>query len=506
LARGGSRTREIAVRVALGAGRGRVIRHMLTESLLLASVGGLLGWIGAAWGYRAIEAALPSSLPPILRFGMDGSVLAFTAAITVGAALLCGLMPAVRLSTARTGALREAGRASTNQGASRFGNALVVLQTAMAVVLLIGGGLLMKSLTGMRDQDFGFDPDNVLTTRISLPEAEYATKEESDAYWREVNERVRGIPGVLAVGTTQSHPLMGSNWGGTIRIAGQGDGARADRRVRITHASAGLFEALGARMAQGRTISEADGPDAPPVGIVNEAFVRSYLGPDDDPLATSFLLGEGRTMQIVGVVRDMIERSIDAAPEPSLYAPIAQQDIRARSLVIRTADDPTRLVAAVQDAVWSVDADLPFYGTETMTALVDRRIGGYSVIGYLMAVFALMSLVLGAVGIYGVTAYAVGQRTSEIGLRLAVGAERGDVVRMVVGHGARRAAAGLVLGLALALPMGRGLSGIMFGVSPRDPATFAAVIVTLIAVSLMGLYLPARRAAGVDPVRALSAD
>jgi len=506
LARGGSRAREIAVRVALGAGRGRVVRHMLTESLVLASAGGLLGMIGAAWGYRAIESALPSSIPPIFRFGMDGSVLAFTGAITVGAALLFGLVPALRLSAARAGGLREAGRAGASRGAVRFGSALVVLQTAMAVVLLVGGGLLMKSLSGMRAQDFGFDATNVLATRISLPETQYATKEASDSYWREVTDRVRAVPGVLAAGTTQSHPLMGSNWGGTIRVAGQGDGDQADRRVRITHASAGLFETLGVRMARGRMFTEADAPDAPLVGIVNEAFVRGYLGPRDDPLATSLLLGEGRTMQIVGVVQDIVERGVDSPPEPSLYAPIAQQDIRARSLVVRTSDDPTGFVASIQEAVWAVDADLPLYGTETMAQLVDRRIGGYAVMGYLMGVFALMSLALGAVGIYGVTAYAVGQRTSEIGIRLAVGAKRADVVRMVVGHGARRALVGLVVGLALALPMGAALSGIMIGVSPRDPGTFAAVTATLAVVSLLGLYLPARRAARVDPVRALGAD
>jgi hypothetical protein len=275
--------------------------------------------------------------------------------------------------------------------------------------------------------------------------------------------------------------------------------------VRITQASPGLFEALGVPMVRGRTFTAADGPDAPRVVIVNESFVRAYLGEEADPLATT-LLDDGVALQVVGVVRDMIESAVDEAAEPSVYTPIAQENTRTRSLVIRTSTDPSQLVGPLQSAVWAIDADVPLSETETMPALVERRIGGYAIMGHLMGVFALLSLLLGAVGIYGVTAYAVDQRVNEIGVRLAMGAKRGDVVRMVVSHGARRALIGLIIGLALAIPMGSAMAGILIGVDARDPQTFAAVALTLALVSLLGLYLPARRAARVDPVRALAAE
>lgn len=506
LARGNARTRELAVRVALGAGRGRVVRHLLTESLLLATAGGAIGLVSATWGARTIAAALPSTLPPVFEFGIDANVLVFTASITIGAALLFGIVPALRVSGASMEALRDGGRTGRSRGASRFGAALVVLQTAMAIVLLVGGGLLMKSLTGMRSQDFGFDPTNVLTARVALPAAQYETREESEAFWRDVVERLRGLNGVVGVGTTQSHPLMGSNWGLSLQIAGRALAEDESRSVRLTYASPGLFEALGFTMVRGRVFAEADPPEAEPVAIVNETFVSRYLGSGADALGTSLRSGEDWSATVVGVVHDVVERGVESPPEPALYLPIAHNDIRVRSLVLRTIGDPTEHVDAVEAAVWQVDPDLPLYEVETMETLVDRRIGGFAVIGYLMGAFALLSLLLGAVGIYGVTAYAAGQRTNEIGVRLAMGAERNDVVRMVVRDGVRRTVIGVLIGLGLALLLGGAMSGILIGVSPRDPVIFTSVVATLVAVSLLGLWLPARRASRVDPVRALTAE
>jgi predicted permease len=376
----------------------------------------------------------------------------------------------------------------------------------MAVVLLVGGGLLMKSVAGMRGQDFGFVPENALTARVALPEAEYATKEDSDAYWRDVTQRLRALQGIVEVGTTQSHPLMGSNWGRTVRIAGQDLAEDQARTVRLTLASPGLFEALRFGMVQGRTFTEADGHDAPNVAIVNEAFVQRYLGPEDEPLETTILSGEDWSSEVVGVVHNVVERGIDQSPEPSMYVPIAQSDIRMRSLVMRTAGDATTVVASVQAAIWSVDADIPISNIQTMESLVEDRVGGFAIIGTLMGVFAVLSLILGAVGIYGVTAYAAGQRRSEIGVRLAMGAERTDVVKMVVREGARRTLLGLAIGLGVAAFMGGAMSSILIGVSPRDPLTFGTVVLVLTTVSFLGLYVPARRAAQVDPVRALAAE
>jgi len=506
LARGSGRAREIAVRVALGAGRGRIVRQLLTESFLIALVGGAAGLAAAFWGYRAIVAGLPPALPPVFRFGMDATVLLFTVSITVGAAIMFGLIPAMRITDRSAGISRAGGRAGTSRATSRFGATLVVIQTAMAVVLLVGGGLLMKSVAGMRTQDFGFEPENVLTARVSLPAAEYPTQEASDAYWRDVTARIRALASVEEVGTTQSHPLGGSNWGRTIRIAGQDLAEDQARSVRLTLASPGLFEALRFRMLRGRTFTESDGAGSSPVAIVNEAFVERYLGPDDDPLAQTITSGEEWSATIIGVVHDVVERAIDRGPEPSMYIPISEQNVTVRSLVIRTAGDPADVVGDVRSAVWSVDGDIPIYGVQTMEALVEERVGGFSIIGTLMGVFALLSLILGAVGIYGVTAYAVGQRRSEIGVRLAMGAERIDVIRMVVWEGARRALFGLLIGLAAAAFVGGAMSQILIGVSPRDPAIFATVVLVLASVSLLGLYVPARRAAQVDPVQALASE
>lgn len=506
LARAGSRRRELSIRAALGAGRGRVLRQLLTESFVLGITGGALGLLGAVWGSHAIVSALPSMTPPVFQFEMNANVLAFAAAVTVGATILFGVLPATRASRNGEGALRDGGRAGRDAGASRFGSALVVVQTAMAVVLLVGGGLLMKSISGMRAQDFGFEPDGVLTARISLPTSQYDSRDASEAYWRETTARIRDLPGVMEVGTTQSHPLMGSNWGRTVQIPDPETGETRDRTARLTYASPGLFEALGVEMAEGRAFTEGDRADAPPVAIVNEAFVERYLSPEADPLEEKIQSGPEWSARIVGVARDFIERSVDEPPEPSLYLPIGQSDVRTRSLVIRTAGDPTEIVDPVQAAVWSVDADIPVFRVQTLADLVEERVGGFAVIGYLMGVFAVVSLLLGAVGIYGVTAYSTGRRASEIGVRLAMGARRSDVVGMVVREGGMRTALGLVIGMALALVLGRVLSGILIGVSPRDPAVLVGVFVVLVGVSFLGLYVPARRASRLDPVQVLAAE
>jgi putative ABC transport system permease protein len=258
---------------------------------------------------------------------------------------------------------------------------------------------------------------------------------------------------------------------------------------------------------RGRPLRATDSGDGPTVVVVNEAFVSRYLGDGADPLTARLVGDEGDPdVPIVGVVHNVLERAVDRPPEPNMYLALDQTGIRSRSLVVKTSGDPRDFVEAVQEAVWSVDPALPVYSVETMAELIERRIGGFAVIGHLMAAFALMSLLLGTVGIYGVTAFAAQQRTTEIGVRMAMGAQGSDVVRMVVRQGALKAALGLILGLALAFAMGGALSSILVGVSPADPATFVSVTIVLATVSLMGLWLPARRVARVDPVRALASE
>ncbi len=506
LARGENRARELAVRTAMGAGRGRVIRQLLTEAMVLAVVGGGLGLLLATWGSRAIVSALPSQMPPVFQFDLDGSVLAFAVAITGVSALLFGTIPAFRSSRAGAGTLRDGGRSGRTTGSARFGNALVVLQTAMAVVLLVGGGLLMKSISGMRNQDFGFEPRNVLTVRLAPPASEYPETEDLRSFWNAVGDRVAELSGVVAVGNTQSHPLMGSNWVRTIRIAGQDPDQK--RTTRLTYLSGGLFEALGLQVVAGRPIREADDEDAPLVAVVNETFVSRYLGDGADALGHSLLSGSDDTppVPIVGVIRDVVERAVDRPPEPALYLSIAQANVRSRSLVVRTAGPPGEILGSLQEAVWSVDPKIPLFQIETMEELVDRRVGSFGVIANLMGIFALLSLFLGVVGIYGVTAFTAGRRTGEIGVRLAMGAEPGDVVKMVVGQGGKRAAMGLALGLALAFLVAGALESVLVDVNPRDPWVFSAVVVVLGLVSFLGLWIPARRASTVNPVQALSSD
>lgn len=500
LAHAGGRARDLAVRAALGAGRGRVVRQLLTESAILAALGGLAGTAIAWWGYRWIVAALPPEVPPVFTFAMDGTVLAFIAVTTMGSALFFGVVPALRTSRSAADALRDGGRAGRGRAAGRLGGTLVVVQTAMALVLLAGGGLLMRSVAGMKNQDFGFDPTNVLTLRVAPPGAAYAGTAELRTFWETVETRVAAAPGVVAAGSTQSHPLMGSNWGGVVKLEG---GAGEELPVRTTHASPGLLDALGARLSSGRWIGPEDHAEAPRVAVVNQAFVDRYLA-GADALGRRLEGPEASEVTIVGVVENLLERDVDAPTEPAWYLSSAQAVARTRSLVVRTSGDPLEALPSVQQAVWSVDPALPLFSVETMEALVARRVGSYAVIAELMGVFAILALVLGGVGIYGVTAYAAGQRTAEIGVRMAMGAGKGEVVRMVIAQGAGKAVLGLGLGLAGAAGLGQLLRGILVEVGPTDPLVLAVVTALLTAVSVLALWLPARRAARVDPVVALS--
>ncbi|MDH3225386.1 MAG: ABC transporter permease, partial [Gemmatimonadota bacterium] len=416
-----------------------------------------------------------------------------------------GLSPALHLIRSGGEVLRGTGRNGGGSRGGRFGSTLVVVQTTLAMVLLVGGGLLMKSIAGMRNQDFGFDPEGVLTLRVSPPASDYAELEDRLALWNAIEDKVRALPSVSAAGTTQSHPLMGSNWANTIRLAATPD---RERTVRVTYATPGYFDVLGIRPIQGRLLTKDDGRGSPMVAVVNEAFVRAYVGEGIDPLSQSILREEAgpEAVPIVGVIPDMVERAVDRAAEPNWYLHPDQGGIWARSILARVNGSPGEALPAIQQAVWSEDASLPLYQVETMEAIVSRRLGGFVLIANLMGGFALLSLTLGAVGIYGVTAFAAGQRRQEIGLRKALGAEESQVVSMVVRSGAWRAAAGLFLGFIAAAGVARLLGSILVGVSPWDPWVFFTVAAMLGAVSLVGLWIPARRAATVDAARALSAD
>jgi predicted permease len=322
-----------------------------------------------------------------------------------------------------------------------------------------------------------------------------------DQFYNEILERVRAIPGVLAAGTIQSLPLRGSNNVGTYTIEG-GQQNEDGYPARMGYLSPGYLDAMQIELIRGRAIEETDRAEGMPIALVNEALVRQRFNGENAVGRSLRFDGEART--IVGIVADMRERSVQREPEPSIYLPVAQSPVRTRSVAVRTSGDPVGLADAVQRAVWSVDPDQPVYELQPMAALVQMRVGGFALIAELMLLFAAISLVLGAVGIYGVTAFGVTRRTNEIGVRIAIGAERREIVRMIVKQGLRRGLIGLAIGLPLAFAMSRGLAGLLVGVRPGDPLTFGTVALLLSLVTFLGAWLPARRAARLDAIRALS--
>ena len=502
LARGASRRREMAVRTALGAGRPRLVRQLLTESGVLALTGGALGAALSFGGVRTIVASLPDQIPAVFEFAVDLPVLLFVLAVSLLATLAFGLLPALRDSRASSAALREEGRSGAGRHGRRFGSVLIVVQMALAMVLLIGGVTLSRSVVQMQRQDLGYDPHGLLTFRVSPPVADYADRAATQALHDALEARLAALPGVEAAGSIHSLPLRGANSGGTYRIPGDPnvDGWPA----RLNWISPGYADALRLPVRAGRAIQPEDREGTAGVVVVNELLARQRFDATD-AVGRTLLYGDDE-WTIVGVVADAIDRSVTRSPEPSLYFAAAQHGVRSRSYAMRTAGDPSALAAAVRRVLAEADPDLPPYELQTFERLLSDRLMPFRLIAGLMLGFALISLILSAVGLYGVTAYGVGRRTHEIGLRLAVGAERGGVVRMIVGEGMRRAVLGVGIGLALAIPLAGAMRAIAVGVDPTDPVTFAAVALSLVAVALLGTWLPARRAARLDPVRALTGE
>ncbi len=502
LARANGRRRELAVRVALGARRTRVLRQLLTESLVLALAGGAVGVLLSIAGVRAIAAAMPAEVSPVFHFRVDAAALWFALGASLAATLLFGLLPALRASSASGRELRDEGRAGEGRKARRFGGTLVVVQTGLAVVLLVGGGVMMRSVVGMQRQDPGYDAGHVLTLRMTPPESKYANAAALNQLYDRVLEQVRALPGVQAAGTIQSLPVRGSNNVNTFTVRGDLSPRANGYAARMGYLSPGYLEAMRVRVLRGRALTGSDNARTARVALVNETLARQRFR-ETDPVGRTLIVNDS-AWTIVGIVADMRERSPTRAPEPSIYLPVAQAATRSRSLAIRTSGDPLALAEAAQRAVWSVDADQPVFEVQPMQALIDTRVAPFRLIAALMLAFAAVSLTLGAVGIYGVTAYGTGRRVHEIGIRMAMGAEQTRVVRMIVREGMVRALLGIVAGVALALPLSSALKSMLVGVSPTDPVTFGSVVALLVLVTFLGAWLPARRAARLDPVRALT--
>ncbi len=507
LGRAASRQRELAVRAALGAGRGRLIRQLLTESVVLSLVGGGLGLLLAYWGVAGLVAWIPSSVPRMDQVAVDGTVLLFTAAISVLTGLFFGLLPAWKASLASPHeVLKAGGRTGTlGLGHRRLRSALVVAEISLALILLVGAGLMLRSFYRVLHADAGIRPEGVLVAQVSLPDAKYKDEDRIRLFTDQVLRNVQGIPGVQFAGSTL--PLLGG-WQTSFGIEGRpepppGQGPSTD----ITRVSPDYFRAMGVRVLKGRVFTDQDTAGTQRVCVIDETFARTYW-PHEDPLGRRVRLGPEHdehsvVMEVVGVVGHVKNYGVDQPSRVETYIPYGQDPVAGFSLVVRTGLEPASLTAAVRKAVSDVDPNVPLYSTATLLAVVEEATAQRRLAVTLLGIFAGLALLLAAVGIYGVISYNVSQRTQEIGIRMALGAERREILRMVLGQGTMMALMGVVIGLGVAFGLTRLIAALLFQVSATDPPTFSLVPVVLLLVALVAAYLPARRAARVEPMVAL---
>ena len=513
LARTAGRSREIAVRVALGASPSRLLRQLLTESVLLALVGGALGLLLALWGVPALLSLNPPNLPPASEVGIDGTVLAFAALVSVLTGLLFGILPAVQVSRENLHeTLKEGSRGSSGGRASHvLRRGLVVSTVALALTLLAGAGLLIRSFARITDVTPGFEASHVLDFNLNLPAVKYANDTaRADAYAR-VLAAIRATPGVISAGGASAVPLDG-NWGtASFNVEGYQrppNGPMPWGDVRL--ASTGYFETLRTPLLKGRTFTDADRPGAPGVVVVDEEMVRRYW-PNTDPIGKRITFNNLTDSNItwftvVGVVGHMKSEALDADARVQYYFPVPQRPFPFLSIVVRTQQDPIDAVPAIRNAVRSVDPDLPLANINTMQGLIDGTLGPRRFSMLLLGLFAGVALLLASIGLYGVMSYIVTQRIRELGVRVALGADTREVLGLVLGQGVKLALAGVGIGLVASLVMTRFMQRMLYSVSATDPITFIAISVILVGVALLASYLPARRATRVDPIVALRAE
>jgi putative ABC transport system permease protein len=507
LARASGRARELALRTAIGASRTRLIRQLLTESVVLALAGGLLGVLLSIAGIKGLMSIIPPDFYRSDTVALNGRALLFTLAISVGAGILFGLAPAFAATGQLGQALREGGRsASMGLRRNRLGASFVIAEISLALVLLISAGLLIKAAIRYQRVDLGFDPINLLTLRIALPETQYADTAKVAAFHEEFLRRLRGLPGVQSVGATTSLPMQGGS-GGEYWIDGEPqpeEGKAPTTQTRGT--TPGYFAAMRTPLVRGRDFTERDRVGAPLVALVNEAFVRRHWkGNASDAIGRRVVLS-GSPREIVGVVKDARDFGPDDDTPTMLYIPSLQRGHRNLAYVLRSSREPGGLADAVRAELAGMDASLPAYLVRTMREIVREEQAGDMIMPKLLTAFGAIALFLAVIGVYGVMAYTVSQRTQEVGIRMALGAQRQNILGMVVRQGLTLAALGLGIGLLLSLGATRGLSAFLLGVSAFDPVVFVGVTGALAAAALAASLGPARRATKVDPLVALRYD
>jgi predicted permease len=506
LARATARGRELAIRVALGAGRGRLIRQLFTESLCLAIVGGALGLAVAVAGERFLVHLASGQLPRAEDVALDYRVLAFTALVSLVTGVAFGFVPALRASSPELQqSLREGTRGST-AASGRLRSGLVVAEVALAVVLAIGAGLMMRSFTNLLKVDLGFVPDHRVAVNLTISTARHQSGPEMRQVYHDILDKVRGVPGVVAAGAIRDLPFRGD--GELFSFLPPGAVPAANGQLptaMLMFTSDGFFEAMGIPLVGGRDLSPQDRQGTPLVAVINQALARKYF-PGVNPVGQTLAFGDTNHFRIVGLVGDVHQGAVDETPAPRIYASVYQIFRVKTNIVVRTQADPAAMIKRIEDAVRAVDAQQTFTGAFTLDDVVGEAVARPRLLTVLLGLFGAMGLILGALGIYGVLSYIVTQRTREIGVRVALGAKTRDVLAMFVGRGLQLAGAGIVLGLIAAVALTRLMQSVLYGITPTDPVTFAAVGLGLLAVAALASWVPARRAARVDPMVALRAE
>jgi putative ABC transport system permease protein len=509
LARATARHREISIRAALGASRARLVRQLLTESVVLSLCGGAAGLLLARWGLDALLALAPTTLPRVTEIHLDSGVLVFSLALSVITGLVFGIAPAWLAARADVNeALKQGTRGSTEGGArGRLRSALVVIEVTFALMLLGGAGLLARSFMQLAHVDPGFNPENATLLRLSLPQKKYAMPEQQIAFANTLLERVKVLPGVQSAGITHSMPLV-SDYVLSFNIEGRSGIDPSDLPSTNYYAvTPEYFRAMGIRLVRGRLFTPQDDSKAPRVAIINETMARQHF-PNEDPIGKRINISTGPDAwrEIVGIVGDIKQYGIDKATSAQSYEPFAQVPFSSVNVVIRTSGSPAALLGALRPVVYAVDKDQPIGAIRPLEEIVADSIARQRFAVTLLAVFSVVALVIAAVGIYGVMAYNVVQRTGEFGIRMALGAQQRDVLRLVLVQGGKLVGLGLLIGLAGTLAASRAMGSMLFNTSAQDPLTLGTITLLLGAVALVACLLPANRATKVNPIEALRAE